>query len=112
MWQWTETPIAGFDGFQIHPYYDDWAAPWDGPRSSWRRNSISSLYEERELASHRALDGTRNLDTCHAELRLGWFASIIQLKSIVIYSTAWVDRISSAARRPETIAPWMDAVSK
>ena len=27
VWQWTETPITGFDGFQVHPYYDDFATP-------------------------------------------------------------------------------------
>ena len=23
VWQWTETPISGFDGFEVHPFYDD-----------------------------------------------------------------------------------------
>ena len=27
VWQWTETPITGFDGFEVHPYYDDFSAP-------------------------------------------------------------------------------------
>ncbi|MHB0960400.1 MAG: 5-histidylcysteine sulfoxide synthase [Pirellulaceae bacterium] len=27
VWQWTETPITGFHGFQIHPYYDDFSTP-------------------------------------------------------------------------------------
>jgi 5-histidylcysteine sulfoxide synthase/putative 4-mercaptohistidine N1-methyltranferase len=27
VWQWTETPISGFDGFQVHPYYDDFSTP-------------------------------------------------------------------------------------
>ena len=27
VWQWTETPITGFDGFAIHPYYDDFSTP-------------------------------------------------------------------------------------
>jgi hypothetical protein len=27
VWQWTETPITGFDGFQVHPYYDDFSTP-------------------------------------------------------------------------------------
>ncbi len=27
VWQWTETPITGFDGFQVHPYYDDFSIP-------------------------------------------------------------------------------------
>ncbi len=27
VWQWTETPITGFHGFEIHPYYDDFSTP-------------------------------------------------------------------------------------
>jgi 5-histidylcysteine sulfoxide synthase/putative 4-mercaptohistidine N1-methyltranferase len=27
VWQWTETPITGFPGFDIHPYYDDFSIP-------------------------------------------------------------------------------------
>jgi len=27
VWQWTETPIEGFEGFEVHPYYDDFSTP-------------------------------------------------------------------------------------
>ena len=27
VWQWTETPIYGFDGFKVHPLYDDFSTP-------------------------------------------------------------------------------------
>lgn len=27
VWQWTETPIAAFDGFAVHPWYDDFSTP-------------------------------------------------------------------------------------
>jgi putative 4-mercaptohistidine N1-methyltranferase len=27
VWQWTETPIYGFNGFEVHPYYDDFSTP-------------------------------------------------------------------------------------
>jgi 5-histidylcysteine sulfoxide synthase/putative 4-mercaptohistidine N1-methyltranferase len=27
VWQWTETPITGFQGFAVHPYYDDFSTP-------------------------------------------------------------------------------------
>jgi 5-histidylcysteine sulfoxide synthase/putative 4-mercaptohistidine N1-methyltranferase len=27
VWQWTETPIDGFDGFEVHPWYDDFSTP-------------------------------------------------------------------------------------
>lgn len=27
VWQWTETPIYPFDGFRVHPWYDDFSTP-------------------------------------------------------------------------------------
>ncbi len=27
VWQWTETPIRGYEGFKTHPAYDDFSAP-------------------------------------------------------------------------------------
>ena len=27
VWQWTETPITGFQGFRVHPIYDDFSTP-------------------------------------------------------------------------------------
>lgn len=27
VWQWTETPISGLTGFQVHPLYDDFSTP-------------------------------------------------------------------------------------
>ena len=27
VWQWTETPISGFEGFEVHPLYDDFSVP-------------------------------------------------------------------------------------
>jgi 5-histidylcysteine sulfoxide synthase/putative 4-mercaptohistidine N1-methyltranferase len=31
VWQWTETPINGFPGFEVHPFYDDFSTPtFDG----------------------------------------------------------------------------------
>jgi 5-histidylcysteine sulfoxide synthase/putative 4-mercaptohistidine N1-methyltranferase len=27
VWQWTETPIYGLNGFEVHPYYDDFSTP-------------------------------------------------------------------------------------
>lgn len=27
VWQWTETPINGFEGFKVHPIYDDFSTP-------------------------------------------------------------------------------------
>lgn len=31
VWQWTETPIYPFEGFEVHPHYDDFSTPtFDG----------------------------------------------------------------------------------
>ncbi|WOG29703.1 5-histidylcysteine sulfoxide synthase [Endozoicomonas sp. 8E] len=31
VWQWTTTPIDAFEGFKVHPYYDDFSTPtFDG----------------------------------------------------------------------------------
>ncbi|MFT5701447.1 MAG: 5-histidylcysteine sulfoxide synthase/putative 4-mercaptohistidine N1-methyltransferase [Desulforhopalus sp.] len=27
VWQWTETSISGFEGFEVHPWYDDFSVP-------------------------------------------------------------------------------------
>jgi len=27
VWQWSETPMNGFDGFEVHPLYDDFSVP-------------------------------------------------------------------------------------
>lgn len=27
VWQWTQTPMNGFDGFRVHPLYDDFSVP-------------------------------------------------------------------------------------
>jgi formylglycine-generating enzyme required for sulfatase activity len=27
VWQWTETPIDEFQGFRVHPVYDDFSVP-------------------------------------------------------------------------------------
>lgn len=37
VWQWTETPIDGFDGFDIHPIYDDFSTPtFDGKHNVFK----------------------------------------------------------------------------
>ena len=37
VWQWTETPIDGFDGFEVHPIYDDFATPtFDGKHNIFK----------------------------------------------------------------------------
>ncbi len=37
LWQWTETPIDGFDQFEVHPIYDDFSTPtFDGKHNLFK----------------------------------------------------------------------------
>ncbi|MBK0062733.1 5-histidylcysteine sulfoxide synthase [Acinetobacter sp. S54] len=53
VWQWTETPIYPFEGFDVHPIYDDFTTPtFDGRHNlikggSWISAGNESLYSSR-----------------------------------------------------------------
>jgi 5-histidylcysteine sulfoxide synthase/putative 4-mercaptohistidine N1-methyltranferase len=53
VWQWTETPIYPFDGFRVHPLYDDFTTPtFDGRHNlikggSWVACGNESLHSAR-----------------------------------------------------------------
>lgn len=43
VWQWSETPIDGYDGFRVHPIYDDFSAPtFDGKHNLFKGGSWAS----------------------------------------------------------------------
>jgi 5-histidylcysteine sulfoxide synthase/putative 4-mercaptohistidine N1-methyltranferase len=47
VWQWTETPIYGFNGFEVHPYYDDFSTPtFDGQHNLIKGGSWISTGNE------------------------------------------------------------------
>ncbi|MDC9725801.1 MAG: 5-histidylcysteine sulfoxide synthase [Gammaproteobacteria bacterium] len=54
VWQWTETAIYPFDGFKVHPYYDDFTMPtYDGRHHLFKGGSwISSGNESRHDARY------------------------------------------------------------
>jgi len=54
VWQWTETPIYPFNGFQVHPFYDDFTMPtFDGRHNLFKGGSwISSGNESRQAARY------------------------------------------------------------
>jgi 5-histidylcysteine sulfoxide synthase/putative 4-mercaptohistidine N1-methyltranferase len=55
VWQWTETPIYPFDGFQVHPIYDDFTTPtYDGRHNLLKGGSWISCGNEARLASRYA----------------------------------------------------------
>lgn len=53
VWQWTETPIDGFNGFKVHPAYDDFSTPtFDGQHNlikggSWASTGNSATKQSR-----------------------------------------------------------------
>jgi 5-histidylcysteine sulfoxide synthase/putative 4-mercaptohistidine N1-methyltranferase len=53
VWQWTETPIYPFDGFKVHPFYDDFTVPtYDNKHNlikggSWISTGNEALPESR-----------------------------------------------------------------
>ena len=47
VWQWTETPIFPFDGFKVHPLYDDFTTPtFDGRHNIIKGGSWASTGNE------------------------------------------------------------------
>mgnify|MGYP000105371266 CR=1 FL=1 len=54
VWQWTETPIYPFDGFKVHPFYDDFTMPtFDGQHNLFKGGSwISSGNESRKASRY------------------------------------------------------------
>lgn len=55
VWQWTETPIYPFDGFKVHPFYDDFTMPtYDGRHNLFKGGSWVSSGNESLKASRYA----------------------------------------------------------
>ncbi len=54
VWQWTQTPIYPFDGFRVHPLYDDFTTPtFDGRHVLFKGGSwISAGNESRKSARY------------------------------------------------------------
>ncbi|NNM51019.1 MAG: 5-histidylcysteine sulfoxide synthase [Pseudomonadales bacterium] len=55
VWQWTDTPIYPFEGFQVHPVYDDFSTPtFDGRHNLIKGGSWISTGNESRWASRYA----------------------------------------------------------
>jgi putative 4-mercaptohistidine N1-methyltranferase len=55
VWQWTTTPISGFDGFKVHPLYDDFSTPtFDGKHAIIKGGSWISTGNEALKSSRYA----------------------------------------------------------
>jgi 5-histidylcysteine sulfoxide synthase/putative 4-mercaptohistidine N1-methyltranferase len=47
VWQWTETPVDGYGGYEVHPAYDDFSAPtFDGQHNLFKGGSWISTGNE------------------------------------------------------------------
>ncbi|MDP3636433.1 MAG: 5-histidylcysteine sulfoxide synthase [Azonexus sp.] len=67
VWQWTETPIYPFDGFAVHPIYDDFTTPtFDGQHYLFKGGSWISCGNE---ARHSARYAFRRHFFQHAGFR-------------------------------------------
>lgn len=55
VWQWTETPIFAYEGFETHPLYDDFSTPtFDGRHNIIKGGSFISTGNEVLLSSRYA----------------------------------------------------------
>ena len=67
VWQWTETPINGFQGFRVHPLYDDFSTPtFDNKHNLIKGGSWISTGNE---ATHHARYAFRRHFFQHAGFR-------------------------------------------
>ncbi len=55
VWQWTQTPIYPFEGFKVHPIYDDFSVPtFDGKHNLMKGGSWISCGNEAEPSARYA----------------------------------------------------------
>jgi 5-histidylcysteine sulfoxide synthase/putative 4-mercaptohistidine N1-methyltranferase len=55
VWQWTESPIDGYEGFKVHPLYDDFSTPtFDGQHNLIKGGSWMSTGNEASRDSRYA----------------------------------------------------------
>jgi 5-histidylcysteine sulfoxide synthase/putative 4-mercaptohistidine N1-methyltranferase len=76
VWQWTESPIDGYEGFKVHPLYDDFSTPtFDGQHNLIKGGSWISTGNEATRDSRYAFRrhfhqhaGFRYVSSKHAEV--------------------------------------------
>lgn len=55
VWQWTATPIYPYEGFAVHPYYDDFSVPtFDQQHNLMKGGSFISLGNETQVEARYA----------------------------------------------------------
>ncbi|MFA8450795.1 MAG: 5-histidylcysteine sulfoxide synthase [Bacteroidales bacterium] len=84
VWQWTESFIFGFKGFEVHPYYDDFSLPtFDGLHNLMKGGSFISTGNEMLKSSRYAF---RRHFYQHCGFRYVQSENIIE-QSVDVYET-------------------------
>ena len=92
VWQWTETPIYPFDGFKVHPLYDDFTTPtFDNKHNLIKGGSWVSTGNEAMRDSRYAF---RRHFFQHAGFRYVQGESVIQVNDLDYESDTQVSQYS------------------
>jgi 5-histidylcysteine sulfoxide synthase/putative 4-mercaptohistidine N1-methyltranferase len=90
VWQWTETPINGFQGFRVHPLYDDFSTPtFDNKHNLIKGGSWISTGNE---ATHHARYAFRRHFFQHAGFRYVRTEQPVELTDDIYESDALVSQ--------------------
>lgn len=85
VWQWTATPIDGFDGFEPHPVYDDFSVPtFDGKHNLIKGGSWASTGNE--MTKHARYAFRRHFYQ-HAGFRYVEAAPLVAAEADNVYET-------------------------
>lgn len=102
VWQWTETPIYPFHGFQVHPLYDDFSPPtFDGRHNIIKGGSWISAGNEACTVHVMLLDGI-SFNTLASAM-----SPLIKPCNSFLHSmkvTSWCLNIWSFSTAPNTLA--------
>lgn len=89
VWQWTETPIYPFDGFEVHPHYDDFTTPtFDGRHNLIKGGSWASCGNE-------TLRSARYAFRRHFFQHAGFRYVVSDAPAITLYSSYETDKLLS-----------------
>ncbi len=111
LWQWTETPIYPFEGFKIHPAYDDFTTPtFDGRHNLIKGGSFISTGSEALASARYAFRrhffqhaGFRYIQSDYKE-QIGSFAYENDTQVSQYCEFGWGDTYFDVANYPKTCA--------
>jgi 5-histidylcysteine sulfoxide synthase/putative 4-mercaptohistidine N1-methyltranferase len=111
VWQWTETPIYPFEGFEVHPVYDDFTTPtFDGRHNLIKGGSFASTGNETLRSARYAFRrhffqhaGFRYVESGYSErVESAYYESDEQVSQYCEFG--WGDRYFGVPNYPEACA--------